>query len=377
MKKRVLLIVPSLEIGGQERIAVNTAEGLRKFYDVEMAVFQERNVDCYAAPCSVINLNIPAKRPAIRKVLNQLKRSLKLFLLRNRKKYDYVLSFGSTANMSNALSGIFGKGKTICAIHGFAEVRKSVVLSTIIKLSDKVICIAKAMQSGLLNIYPQCQNSIVIENGYVLHNVTETDIGRNHRSDFPVFVSMGRMEHVKGFDILISAFRRVHAVIPESQLWLIGDGSLRGDLEKECADNGLEHAVKFFGYLKDPHTVLQDASIYVLSSRNEGLPNALIEALNAQLPVISVDCISGPREILTGKYEKKTSFGIEHADNGILVENFPDEDKRVKYLAKAMIDLAGNPELQMSLRNRALQRAMDYSLESYIGKLQDLLASLQ
>ena len=154
MNKKILLIVPSLEIGGQERIAVNTAEGLRAFCDVEMAVFQERNTECYEAPCNVINLNIPSKNSAIWKVLNQLKRGLKLCLLRNSKKYDYVISFGSTANMSNALSGVFGKGKTVCAIHGFAEVRKSIVLSTIIRLSDRVICIAKAMQAGLLKVYP-------------------------------------------------------------------------------------------------------------------------------------------------------------------------------------------------------------------------------
>ena len=216
----------------------------------------------------------------------------------------------------------------------------------------------------------------MIENGYILHDTVDLCAKNVPDTKFPIFVSMGRMERVKGFDLLIRAFQKVYSVIPEAQLWLIGDGSLRSELEKECRERGLEHAIKILGYIKNPHEVLQHASIYVLSSRNEGLPNALIEALNALLPVISVDCVSGPREILTGQYTERNAYGIEYAPNGVLVENFPDEDERVEHLAKAMVELAKNPEMQEAFRNKAAQRAMEFSLDAYVEKMRNMLNSL-
>lgn len=377
MKKKVLLVVPSLNIGGQERIAVNTAIGLQEHFDVKIAIFQKQNTDQYEAPCSVINLNVPTKKGTFGKLTNQLLRGIKLCLLRNKEKFDYVISFGNTANLSNVISGICGCGKTISGIHGFAEVKKGIILSIIIRLSDKVICITHAMQAGLLKLYPECNKSVVIENGYILWDTERLSPTHDSDGEKIIFVSLGRFEHVKGFDLLVRAFQIVLKSLPTAELWLIGDGSQRQSIEKDIEELGITEKVKLWGYQKDPQMIMKDASIYVLPSRNEGLSNAIIEALNVKLPVLAVDCECGPRELLTGFHEKKDGFAIEYAKNGVLVENYDNEDRRIEQLAKAMIDLSRDEAYQEKLRSRAFLRAQDYSLDVYIRKLARLFESLE
>lgn len=375
IKKRILLVVPSLEIGGQERVAVNTAEGLKNEYDVEIVIFQRRDVDGYNVDCNVINLDIPTKNRKLSKIINQIKRSIRLSRIRNAKKIDYVISFGNTANISNVISGIIGRGKSICGIHGFAELRAKRVLDLVVKLSDRVICITHAMQAELLKQYPTCQKSVVIENGFFFSKKCDDSV-IGFESKEPIYVSMGRLEYVKGFDLLIEAFEIVVQTIPKAQLWLVGDGSARRSLEDQAMTKHLQNNIRFWGYQKNPQHILKEASIYVLSSRNEGLSNAIVEALNVELPVIAIDCECGPREILSGKYREKETKNIEYVSYGVLVENFCDEKKRVEYLARAMSDLANNKKEQDNFRKKALSRSEDFSMNMYVKKINRMLDSL-
>ena len=374
--KKVLLLVPSLGIGGQEKIAINTVKCLKAKYDVRLAVFQKRDIE-YEYPCEVVDLDIPTQKGKIAKIRNQIKRMIKVARLRSRLNIDVVISFGSTANITNIGSGVISKGKTISAIHGFAEVEASLALKLILKCSDKVICIAKAMQDKLLSLYPNAKNTVVIENGYEIEQIT-TKANEDIPAELPhpLIVAMGRLETVKGFDRLIKAFAQARKSYPGMNLAILGKGSLKESLEGLAQAEGVADAVVFMGHQQNPYRFLKEADLFVLSSRNEGFPNALIEALSCGCPIVSVDCQSGPREILSAQYSPSPVKGILEEEYGVLVENAASEERIIDLLSKAFLLLMNNKEKRDKYRSNGLTRANQFNNQVYEKKIVEIIESL-
>lgn len=113
----------------------------------------------------------------------------------------------------------------------------------------------------------------------------------------PVITSVGRFSDQKDFETLVRAF----ALVLEQRsvrLLLVGDGDNKENLESLCSELGISDSVDFVGYKSNPHKYVSRADVFVLSSRYEGLPNALVEAVGVGTPSIATDCPSGPREVL-------------------------------------------------------------------------------
>lgn len=113
----------------------------------------------------------------------------------------------------------------------------------------------------------------------------------------PVILGVGRLGKVKGFDVLVQAFAQVRQARP-CRLMILGEGRLRAALTKQARELGVEADFALPGFDPNPYRYLARAALFVLSSRREGAPNALIEALALGTPVVSSDCASGPAEIL-------------------------------------------------------------------------------
>lgn len=116
----------------------------------------------------------------------------------------------------------------------------------------------------------------------------------------PVVVAMGRLAPQKGFDLLLQAFARVRAGV-DCRLVIFGEGALRGELQAQAERLRLDGCVDFPGYCGQPLAEIARADLFVLSSRFEGSPNALVEAMAVGVPVLAFDCPHGPREILGGE----------------------------------------------------------------------------
>lgn len=131
------------------------------------------------------------------------------------------------------------------------------------------------------------------------------------RSDFPVveyrtkrIVTVGRLHQQKNHKLLIEAFSMIHEAFPNYIVEIYGDGPLKDELSQLIINKHLEKKVFLMGTRKDIHNAILDASLFVLTSDYEGLPNALIEAMALGIPSISTDCNpGGVREIINNKVD--------------------------------------------------------------------------
>lgn len=141
-------------------------------------------------------------------------------------------------------------------------------------------------------------------------------------------VSFGRLIPQKRPDVLISGFARFHSQHPEYHLSIFGEGALENDVRKQIEELGLTDAVTLSGFRDDIHERIRDASLYVLSSDVEGLPNAMLEAMAIGIPSVCTDCAPG------GARETIAQFG-----SGVLV---PAGDGEA--LGEAMSSLVNSPD---------------------------------
>ncbi len=119
----------------------------------------------------------------------------------------------------------------------------------------------------------------------------------------PKIVAVGRLHRQKGFDLLIEAFARIASRHPQWSLEIFGEGPERAPLELLIQNLRLTDRVTLRGVVSDINPHLVEAGLFVMPSRYEGFPNALVEAMACGCPVLSTDCPSGPAEIIRADHD--------------------------------------------------------------------------
>jgi len=162
----------------------------------------------------------------------------------------------------------------------------------------------------------------------------------------PVIPGAGRLTTQKDFPTLLRAFALVRAQ-RSARLMILGEGELRADLERLAEQLGIAEDFALPGFVQNPYPYLKRAAVFVLSSRWEGLPTVLVEALALGTPVVSTDCPSGPREILAdGKWGRLVPVG--------------DAGK----LAEAILETLRQPKTTVD-KQSLLRFTVDYAVEEY------------
>ncbi|SAL72425.1 glycosyltransferase, group 1 family protein [Caballeronia peredens] len=189
---------------------------------------------------------------------------------------------------------------------------------------------------------------------FVLPNAIDIERIRDNASaqeappcDAPYIVSVARLDEIqKDHRTLLRAFAElVRGGQIAEHLVIVGDGAFRGELEALAKDFGIAARVHFAGYRNNPHALVAGARLQVLSSRYEGMPMVLLEALALGKPVIASDCPTGPREIL-GDGRFGILFDVGAADQ----------------LAAALRRVLTDESLRTHLETRALERAEEYGI---------------
>jgi len=175
----------------------------------------------------------------------------------------------------------------------------------------------------------------------------------------PVAVGIGRLRRQKNFQLLIQAvgdLNRRRGARPPVRLLVFGEGPERRLLLRTIRRCGQSANVSLMGWVPNPHAYLARADLFVLSSDWEGLPNTLIEALACEVPAISTDCPSGPREILR---DGECGRLVRRGDRAGLV--------------RAMQELLDDPEEARRLRERGLTRAWEFDVSRQVRLYEELI----
>ncbi|HIE0440255.1 TPA: glycosyltransferase, partial [Serratia marcescens] len=167
--------------------------------------------------------------------------------------------------------------------------------------------------------------------------------------------AVGRLSNQKGFDRLIALWRGVAAQVPDWRLLIIGDGPERDALLRQIEDAGLARQVSLLPATADVADYYRQASLYLMTSRYEGLPMVLIEAMSFGLPLVAYDCKTGPAEL------------IDDGVNGYLV---PDDDAAA--FSEGVIKLMLDPGLRAHFSVAALEKSRRFSPERIYPQWQQL-----
>lgn len=178
------------------------------------------------------------------------------------------------------------------------------------------------------------------------NSITKTDITTTPSLENKIVIAVGRLEPQKGFDILINIWKNI---IPSHEGWelhIYGEGSKKQALESQIQQNGLGNSIKLFPPTHQIHKKIQDASIFTLTSRFEGLPMVLLESMSLGIPCIAFKCKCGPSDIIN--------------DN---IDGFLIEEGNIAEFSKKLAFLMDNQEERIRISNNALINIQRFSEE--------------
>lgn len=311
-KCRIAIFVPSLNGGGTERVMVSLAnEFSTRGYDVDLVLAKAQGPYLMDVSSNVHVIDLKAGR--IIKALIPLVRYLK------RKKPTAMLAAMTHTNIVAILACMVGRVSTRLVvserstISARVERSRDIVARFIYYLvpklysrADGIVAVSQASLEDLIRFTGLPAKTI--EFIYNPFEIGRIEVRAHETLDHPwfesgqppVILAVGRFNEAKDYPNLIHAFAKVRRNL-SVRLLLLGEGELRGMLESLLLEYGLTNDdVQMPGFVTNPFAYLSRCSVFVLSSRYEGLPGALIEAMACGAPVVSTDCPSGPREILEG-----------------------------------------------------------------------------
>ncbi len=303
---RLTLVISSISAGGAERVLVLLAQGfLERKHQVSVVTLFGEESDFYTLPKGIkrISLNIGGDSATIlHAIWNNLRRLQALRRVIISTQPSAVISFMDRTNVLTLLALKGTKLPVVVTEHAEPSMASTGRVFEWLRRwlysdSESVVCVSRGV-SDYFSWLPE-KKRMVIHNPLVnikRANLTQQhifkDMSKNH------VVAMGRLDYQKGFDLLIEAFSKVARKHLDWDLYILGEGDMRAELELKILRYGLEQRVFLPGRVSDPFPTLRASGLFVMSSRSEGFGNVLIEAMACGLPVISFDCPSGPREII-------------------------------------------------------------------------------
>lgn len=356
---KVLFYLQSLSSGGAERVTATLANyWASKGWKVVIVTVENEDCDFYALDPRVerMALGMAIKtRNTWQAVLNNLRRSLALWKILRRDKPDITISMMAKANSTLALCGHLARVPTIGSERIYPPtlplgriwegIRRQMypLLSGLVAQTED--------SAAWLQRYTPTRNIRVIPNP-VNYPLTKHDpcvdpmkvlapLAGQH-----VLLASGRLDEQKGFDNLLKTFAKISGEHPDWSMVILGQGHLHAVLMQEADELGIRDRVAFPGAVGNVGEWLETADLYALTSRFEGFPNTLLEALAYGVPSVAVDCETGPREI------------VRHEVDGLLV---PQAD--LNALTAALNRLMTDAALRARFSGRAVEVRERFAVE--------------
>lgn len=329
MKKIGILVYDFNATGGAEKVAKNLAIELSKNYEVfVISLFESKKSD---EKHEYKYFKMFDETISITKNLFKISRKLKKHLIEN--EIEDLLMITAGVNTVGILSTMGTKIKTIYCEHSNLENRtygkKHLIRQWIgAKFSNKVITLTERDRNNFIKEMKLPENKVlVITNWFVPNGKLE-----QYNVESKKIITAGRLEKVKGHDLLIQVAKKVKEKHGDWIWEIYGDGKCAEEIRQSIVDNSLQDFVVLKGNVNNLNDLYADYSMFVLTSYYEGIPLVLLEAQQANLPIVSFDCPTGPSEIVDDNINGFIipTYNTELMANKIneLIES---KDKRVQF----------------------------------------------
>jgi glycosyltransferase involved in cell wall biosynthesis len=367
-------------VGGTIRTTLETAGELAKRHDVEVvSVVRRRTEPALPVPAGVRLVALSDLRKETIAEANPVRRSLAERPTRLMTRHDFrhpTFNLLSDANLLRYLASV-RDGVLIGTRPSINVAIARLAAPSVVRVGQDHMNYASygdPLRAQIRAVYPRLDLVTTLTEGdasayrRALRDRTRVECMPNgvpdtggHRAalDNKVVVAAGRVTRQKGFDRLLPAWKQAVAEHPDWELRIWGDGHKQRALRRQIERLEISGSAKLMGFTPRLHEEFARSSLYVMSSRREGFPMVLLEAMAVGLPVVSFDCPTGPADI------------IREGVDGHVVPN-GDRDA----LAAAMSDLMGDAGKRRSFGAAALEGASRYELGTIARRWEDLLAEV-
>lgn len=358
---RIALVIPTLQPGGAERVISHLANHwARHGHAVHLVLLAGADQPpYYRLDAEVIIWYLDRMHPSagiINAVTSNASRISTIRRILRDGKFDVIISF---LTKTNILVIIATRGLRIPVI--VAE--RNSTIDEVPALPWRLACRAcYRFADGIVFQTERARKAFTLAapaKSAVIANPVTLPSAPCAAADAKVITAVGRLDTQKGFDLLLEAFAMVANRHPAWRLDIWGEGPERGKLESIRDRLGLQDRVRLPGTTAEPGAWARNGAVFVLSSRYEGFPNALCEAMAAGYAVVAADCRFGPREVVT------------HERDGLLV---PANDARG--LAAALDRLLGDGTLRQRLAGAARQSISRFAIAAIISQWDDMIRSM-
>ena len=378
-----ILLFSAWGMGGTIRTTLNLAAYLAERYEVEIiSVMRSRERPFFGAfPPGVKVTALDDKRPdAVRPAPTALTRRLLRMcpsvLVHPSERWAPWFSLWTDVRLARKLRG--RSGFLIATRPGLNLIAAQVAAPGLITIGEEHMHLrhhARSLRKSMERLYPKLDAFTVLTEGTrreyeaildgrprlaVIPNSVRELGGRTADLEAKTVLAAGRLVSQKGFDYLIPAFAQVAAAHPDWRLRICGRGKLRKRLQGMIEDHGLADVVTLAPPADDMGAELESASVFALSSRFEGFPLMLLEAMSKGMAVVSFDCPTGPADL------------IDDHRNGVLA---PPRDAEA--LATALLEMVEDAELRRRCAAAAVETARRYRMEAIGPMWDDLLREVR
>lgn len=353
---RIVLFISALSGGGAERVVCNLANHLSKRgHNIEIMTMGSR-MPAEELDTGIKEIVLLSNEEKSNVIKNNIKRIVRLKQFMKKENVDaYVvmlpkliqmmLFFAGTTNAPIIVSERADPSKYSMQTQRGIRMLISRASGIVFQMEDASRWYAPYLSEQICKrIIPNAINPTFIRPPYT---------GKRERT----VVAAGRLNQQKNFGLLIRAFAKNSKDFPEYRLIIYGQGEKLDELKKLASELEVDDKVDFPGYVENMAEHLEKASMFVLSSNYEGMPNALMEAMAVGVPCISTDCDGGGARFL-----------IENGVNGLLV---PKED--VDVMADAMKRIINEKELAEYISHNARKLQEELSAEKIYGQWEELI----
>lgn len=333
----IALLVYDISLtGGAEHVAINMARELSKYSNIYViSLFNQNKLEI--SECEDITVSTTNK--SITKNLISFANVVRKQLVDN--KIEILISITAGVVSVGALAVKRTDTKLLYAEHSNLENKtygKKHQLRQWIgaKTSDCTITLTERDRNNFIKKYRLPEKKVIC----IPNWIEEKSINSEYKNNTKKIISAGRLEKVKGYDLMIGVAQEMLKTSSDWQWDIYGDGSLKNEIENQIRNAGLENNVFLKGRVNNIHEIYNEYSIFVMTSYYEGLPLVLLEAQSAKLPIVSFDCPTGPSDIISDGIngELIPTYDIKMMADRLL-RLLSDENKLDDYSKKSSINL--------------------------------------